>query len=130
MARDCAGFRDELARQTPVFDKAFLKTFIPLDTTVLGRHQSGTWDPGTGDTHYVDRLDIGYPDLNTRWKTISSTECGDDSCDSPRVGIAMGTKRTSHTMDELDLTSDIFNKAVNLVKQSLLFGYDQIHILT
>lgn len=108
MARNCDQFRDELARQTPVFDKAFLKTFIPLDSSVLGRHQTGSWEPGTGDTHFVDRLDVGYPNLNNRWKQISSAECGADSCNSPRVGIAMGSVRSSYFMEELDLTSDIF----------------------
>lgn len=108
MARSCTGFRDELARQTPWFDKAFLKTFIPLDSTVLGRHQTGNWDPGTGDTHFVDRLDVGYPNLNNRWQQISSAECGVDSCNPPRVGVAMGSVRSSYFMEELDLTSDIF----------------------
>lgn len=108
MARDCDEFRDELARQTPVFDKAFLKTFTPLDSTVLGRHESGTWQPGTGDTHFVDRLDIGYPNLNNRWQRISSAECGTDSCAPPRVGISMGSVRTDYGMDQIDLTSDLF----------------------
>lgn len=108
MARDCSEFRDELARQTPVFDKMFLKTYIPLDSSVLGRHETGNWEPGTGDEHFVDRLDIGYPNLNNRWQRISSAECGEDSCAPPRVGVSMGSVRSSYGMDQLDLTSDLF----------------------
>ena len=56
MPDPCDQFRDEMARQTPVFDRMFLKTYIPMETDMLGRHETGAWEMGTGDTHFVDRL--------------------------------------------------------------------------
>lgn len=108
MARDCSGFRTALAEQTPFYDKAFLKTYMPLETDVVGRHITGVWEPGTSDTHYVDRLDVGFPNLNTRWQQISSTNCGTDSCAPPRVFVAMGSVRSNYYDWQLDLQSTTF----------------------
>lgn len=107
MARDCDGFRTELQKQTNFFEPSFLKTYTPWDSDVLGRHDTGVWQTGTGDTHYVDRMDIGYPDLTNRWQPISSADCT-NACSPPEVGVSMGSERSSYTMAQLDLKGPLF----------------------
>jgi len=97
-----------MARQTPVFDKMFLKTYIPMETDMLGRHETGAWEMGTGDTHLVDRLDIGYPDMTGQWADIDSSECGTDACNPPETSVSMGSVRTEHNMQQKNLKSPLW----------------------
>lgn len=108
MPDPCDEFRDEMARQTPVFDKMFLKTYMPMETDMLGRHETGAWEMGTGDTHLVDRLDIGQPDLSGSWSDISSAECGTDACNPPRTYVSMGSVRSQHNMQQKELISPLW----------------------
>jgi hypothetical protein len=108
MAIDCNALRDEMARQTPFYDKMFLKSYQPMETDTLGRHETGAWEMGTGDTHYVDRLDIGQPDLTEPWEAIDSSECGNDPCSPPETSVAMGSKRTHHNMEQKNLKSPLW----------------------
>lgn len=107
MALSCNKFRTTLAAQTPVFDDMFLKDLKPLDSPVLGRHQTEAWEDGTGDTHYFDRIHIGQPDLNNNWQRISADEC-QDACAPPRVFVSYGTERNSYFKQQLVLQSQPF----------------------
>lgn len=107
MADSCTKLRTNLAAQTPVFDEMFLKDWKPLDSPVLGRHQTSVWDQGTGDTHYFDRIEIGQPDLTSRWQRIDAGEC-EDACTPPRVNVAFGTTRDSYYMEQFRLQSQLF----------------------
>lgn len=117
MADSCTYFRTNLAEQTPVFDKVFLPNFTPFDSAVMGRHETGVWQMGTGDTHQFDTITVGQPNLQNRWKRVnaglSSTGAdpqGDcvDACTVPRVFVGGGSKRSDYFPEELDLQSQLF----------------------
>lgn len=75
----------------------------------MGRHLTEVWKQGTGDTHISDRIEIGQPDLQDEWQTISATECDTNSpCNPPRTDVAFGTTRTSHNMKQKVLQSQLF----------------------
>lgn len=107
MAASCTQLRTNLAAQTPVFDEMFLKDWKPLDSPLIGRHLTEVWKEGTGDNHFIDRIEIGQPNLNTRWKRIDAGECR-DACSSPRQFVAFGTTRTNHYMEHFDIQSQLF----------------------
>jgi hypothetical protein len=107
MADACDAWRTNLAQRTPVYDKVFLKDYTPLNSPVLGRHETGTWETGTGDTHYFDTLTIGQPDLQNRWQRISAAEC-DNACNPPSVFVGFGTRRDSYYPEQLKLKSQTF----------------------
>lgn len=98
-----------LAQQTPVYDEIFLEDWKPLDSPVMGRHETEVWRAGTGDTHTTDRIEIGQPNLTNQWQQISAlAECsGATPCSPPRVNVAWGTTRTTHNMEQLRLQSPL-----------------------
>lgn len=107
MADSCTDLRTNLALQTPVYDEMFLEDFKPLDSPVMGRHESGPWQDGTGDTHYFDRIHVGQPDLSQSWQRIDAGEC-ENACAAPRVHVAFGTERNSYYKEQMVLTSQLF----------------------
>lgn len=108
VAIDCNKFRTNLARQTPVYDKIFLPDFKPLDSPVLGRHQSGPWTDGTGDTHVFDRIHIGQPNLTEQWQRIDAGECASAVCSPPSQFVSFGTERNSYFKEQFQLRSQPF----------------------
>jgi hypothetical protein len=100
--------RTNFAAQTPVYDEAFLQDWKPLDSAYMGKHLTETWKQGSGDSHISDRIEIGQPNLQTPWQTISATECGASPCDPPRTYVGFGTTRTSHNMEQRQLNSQLF----------------------
>jgi hypothetical protein len=107
MADSCSFLRTNLAAQTPVYDERFLEDWKPLDSPVIGRHETEVWKLGTGDTHISDRIEIGQPDLQNAWQRINAAECG-DACNPPRVNVAFGTTRDSYYMEQMRLQSQLF----------------------
>jgi len=107
MADACDAWRTNLASQTPIFDKEFLKDWTPLGNPFFGRHQSGTWEMGTGDTHFFDTITVGQPNLQNRWQRISAAEC-DNACNPPRVFVGFGSRRDSYFPEQIDLNSQTF----------------------
>lgn len=117
MADSCSKFRTNLAEQTPVFDEMFLPNFTPLNSAVMGRHETGVWPTGTGDTHTFDTITVGQPNLQNRWQRINAglsssgvdvTGACVDTCNPPRVFVGGGTKRHTYFPEQLDLQSQIF----------------------
>jgi hypothetical protein len=74
----------------------------------MGKHLTETWKQGSGDTHTSDRIEIGQPNLQTPWQTISATECGASPCDPPRTYVGFGTSRDTHNMEQRQLNSQLF----------------------
>jgi len=108
VANSCTSFRSNLALQTPVYDTLFLKEYKPMDSPLIGRHQTGAWEDGTGDTHYFDRITVGQPDLSKEWGRIDAAECGTNSCNPPRSFVAFGTDRDSYFKEQIVLQSQLF----------------------
>ncbi len=106
MAQSCSALRTMLAAQTPVYDEMFLQDWKPLDSPVLGKHETEVWKQGTGDTHISDEIDIGQPDLTNSWQQINAGEC-QSSCAAPRVRVSWGTTRTSHYMEQFRIESPL-----------------------
>lgn len=108
MAIDCTRFRTNLARLTPVYDKIFLEDFQPLDGPTLGRHETGTWENDTSDTHISTRIHVGQPDLTESWQRIDAGECASAVCSPPTKFVAFGTESGSYFKEQLDLRSQPF----------------------
>ena len=108
MANSCSSFRTTLAQQTLVYDRLFLSEWKPMDSAYIGRHETQSWEDGTGDTHYFDRITVGQPDLTAEWGRIDASECGTDSCNPPRVHVAFGTQRDSYFKEQIVLNSQLF----------------------
>lgn len=107
MAYNCDEFRTNLAAQTPVFDEMFLAELKPMDSPVTGRHETGAWEDGTGDTHFFDRIHVGQPDLSQEWQRIDAAEC-ENACSPPRVFVGFGTERNSYFKEQMQLQSQPF----------------------
>lgn len=97
-----------MALQTPVYDALFLKEFKPMDSPFIGRHETGTWEDGTGDTHFFDRMTVAQPDLTKSWGRIDASECGTNSCNPPRSFVSFGSQRDSYFKEQLVLNSQLF----------------------
>jgi hypothetical protein len=109
MADSCDFLRTNLAAQTPVYDERFLEDYKPFDATFAGRHNTRTWAMGSGDTHIYDQINVGYPNLQSDWQTISATECGTDSpCNPPADFVSFGSTRRQHNMKQKRLNSQLF----------------------
>jgi hypothetical protein len=108
VANSCTNFRTNLALQTPVYDKMFLREFKPMDSPLIGRHETEAWEDGTGDTHYFDRVTVGQPDLTKAWGRIDASECGTNSCNPPRSFVSFGTQRDSYYKEQIVLQSQLF----------------------
>jgi hypothetical protein len=108
MAVSCNLFRTNLARQTPVYDKIFLPDFKPLDSPVLGRHETESWQDGTGDTHVFDRIHIGQPNLTESWQRIDAAECASAVCSPPSQFVSFGTERNTYYKEQFQLRSQPF----------------------
>lgn len=104
---NCNSLRTNLAAQTPVYDEVFLQDWKPLANPFSGRHMTEVWKLGMGDRHLVDRIEIGQPNLNTRWKRIDAAECR-DTCVAPRQYVSFGSTRTEHYMEHFDIQSQLF----------------------
>lgn len=105
MAISCSVFRTQLAQQTPVYDKIFLEDYKPLDSAVLGRHETGVWADGTGDTHTFDRMEVGQPNLNQQWQRIDATDCAAAVCSPPVQMVSWGTSRNTYFKEQFQLRS-------------------------
>ena len=108
MADSCTKFTTHLASQTPVFDAMFLKDWKPLDSPIMGRHQTSVWEQGSGDTHYQDKIEIGQPDMTVPWQRMQAGACEGNPCTAPRTFVNYGTTRNSSYMEQRDLTSQLF----------------------
>lgn len=108
MANSCTNLRSNLAFQTPVYDKAFLADLKPMDSCYIGRHETGAWEDGTGDTHFFDRITVAQPNLTTPWGAVSAAECGSNACNPPRTFVSFGTQRSSYSKEQIVLTSQLF----------------------
>ena len=73
MSASCDFLRTNLAAQTPVYDERFLEDYKPFDATFAGRHNTKNWTMGSGDTHIYDQINVGFPNLQSDWQTISAT---------------------------------------------------------
>ena len=107
MADSCSAYLSQLAARTPVYDEDFLYDWKPLDSPVLGRHNTKVWTLGTGATHIHDTIDIGQPNLSQSWQTINAADC-QNPCAPPRVNVSFGTTRTSHGMQQFELQSQLW----------------------
>ena len=109
MAYDCTKLRNNLAKQTPVYDSVFLDDFISDMTTApyLGRHMTEVWG-FEADTVYFDKVHVGQANYLTPWATISGAECGANPCEPPNSFIGFGTSRDSAFMEQITLRSQPF----------------------
>ncbi len=105
MPISCDLTRTQLAAQTPVYDKIFLQDYKPLDSALIGRHQTEAWTDGTGDTHVFDRIQIGQPNLTTSWQRIDAGECAASVCKPPGQFVSFGTTRNSYFKEQFQLRS-------------------------
>ena len=109
MSASCDFLRTNLAAQTPVYDERFLEDYKPFDATFAGRHNTKNWTMGSGDTHIYDQINVGFPNLQSDWQTISATECGTDSpCSPPADYVSFGSTRRQHNMKQKRLNSQLF----------------------
>lgn len=113
----CSLWKSSLAQRTPNYDKAFLEDFTPLDSPYIGRHETGVWEMGTGDTHLFDTITVGQPNLQNRWQRINaglnSTGLPDgngcaNSCNPPSAFVAMGSRRDFYYPEQFNLRSNVF----------------------
>lgn len=109
MADSCSNFLTNLAAQTPVYDQRFLEDWKPLDSPIIGRHETDVWKTGTGDIHTSDQILIGQPNLTNPWQQLSAMGCA-DTCDVPSIFVGFGTQRRTYFLEAIDLKSQGFCK--------------------
>lgn len=80
----------------------------PMSSAFLGKHETGTWETGTGDTHIRTRVTIGYPNLQAPKQIISASECGQNPCNPPVSHVAFGTNRAQYVMEQWVMNSQPF----------------------
>lgn len=95
MALTCDQFRSNLASQTPVYDKVFLKDFISdmISEPYVGRHQTEEWPDGQSEI-FFDKIHSMQPNYLSPWQRRRADDCG-DTCNPPRTFVGYGTTRDS-----------------------------------
>lgn len=108
MAISCSLLSTTLARQTPVYDREFLKDFISdmPGLPFIGRHQTETWEDGA-DTRTFDKVHVGQPDYTAPWNRRNGADCGNTS--PPRQYISGGTTRDTYFMENKVLNSQLWD---------------------
>lgn len=108
MAISCSLLSTTLARQTPIFDKEFLKDFISdmPGMPFVGRHQTETWEDGA-DQRFFDKVHVGQPDYTVPWNKRSGADCANTL--PGRQFISGGTTRDSYFMENKVLNSQLWN---------------------
>lgn len=108
MAISCDDIRTNLARQTPVYDKVFLKDFISdmLAEPYVGRHTTEEWTDGKDELFY-DKIHFMQPNYFAAWQRRSSAECA-DTCQPPRTFVGYGTTRDSAFTEQIILNTQRF----------------------
>lgn len=106
MSFNCNAIKTELARQTPVFDEAFLEDFISTEmanSPFMGRHKTKTWTDGK-DTLIFDKVHVQQPDYLSDWERINGDEC-ENPCEPPETTVGHGTTRDSVFMEQKNVNS-------------------------
>ncbi len=108
MAISCSLLSTTLARQTPLFDKEFLKDFISdmPGLPFIGRHMTETWEDGA-EVRVFDKVHVGQPDYTAPWQRRSGKDCANTL--PPRQFIAGGTTRDEYWTENKVLTSQLWN---------------------
>lgn len=108
MSLSCSQLNSSLARQTPVYDSAFLKDFISDMTTApyLGRHQTEIWDDGA-ETRVFDKISVGQPNYTNQWNKRVGADCGMSF--PTKNYVAFGTTRDNYFMENQNLFSQLFS---------------------
>lgn len=108
MVISCQLLSTTLARQTPVYDKEFLKDFISdmPGLPFVGRHQTETWEDGA-DTRTFDKVHVGQPDYTAPWNRRNGADCANTA--PPRQYIAGGTTRDTYFMENKVLNSQLWD---------------------
>jgi hypothetical protein len=108
MALSCQQLSSSLARQTPVYDKAFLKDFISdmPGLPFVGRHMTETWEDGA-ETRVFDKIHVGQPNFTNQWNRRRGADCGMSF--PTKNYVAMGTTRDEYFMENQNLYSQLWN---------------------
>jgi len=108
MSISCSQLSTTLARQTPVYDKEFLKDFISdmPGLPFIGRHQTETWEDGA-EERYFDKVHVGQPDYTASWNRRRGGDCANTM--PPSQFISGGTTRDSYYMENKLLKSQLWN---------------------
>ena len=112
MAVSCTTLRSNFARQTPVFDEAFLQDYISdmVNEPFVGRHMTETWDDGAS-AKFFDKIHVQQPDYLTPWARRgvgNGTDCAAEVCNVPRQLVGYGTTRDSYFTEQKELQSQPF----------------------
>lgn len=113
MAISCQLLSTTLARQTPVYDKEFLKDFISdmPGAPFVGRHQTETWEDGA-EVRFFDKVHVGQPDYTVQWNKRVSGPGGNNECANTMPGsqfISGGTTRDSYFTENKLLKSQLWS---------------------
>lgn len=108
MAISCQLLSTTLARQTPVYDKEFLKDFISdmSGAPFVGRHQTETWEDGA-DVRVFDKVHVGQPDYTVQWNKRVGADCGNTYPGSQF--ISGGTTRDQYFTENKVLKSQLWS---------------------
>lgn len=113
MAISCQLLSTTLARQTPVYDKEFLKDFISdmPGAPFVGRHQTETWEDGA-EIRVFDKVHVGQPDYTVGWNKRVSGPSGNAECANTMPGsqfISGGTTRDQYFTENKVLKSQLWS---------------------
>lgn len=108
MAISCQLLSTTLARQTPVYDKEFLKDFISdmPGMPFLGRHMTETWEDGA-EVRVFDKVHVGQPDYTAPWNVRKGADCGNTM--PPSQYISGGTTRDQYFTENKLLKSQLWS---------------------
>ena len=108
MAISCSQLSTALARQTPVYDEAFLKDFISdmPGQPYVGRHKTKIWNDGA-ETRVFDKVHVGQPDFTSPWNKRLGADCGMSF--PTKTYVAHGATRDTYFMENRNLYSQLWN---------------------
>jgi len=112
MAVSCDTLRSNFARQTPVFDEAFLQDYISdmVNEPFVGRHMNETWEDGAASRTF-DKIHVQQPDYLKPWARRgvgNGSDCAAPVCAPPRTLVGYGTTRDTYFTEQKLLQSQPF----------------------
>jgi hypothetical protein len=111
-SEQCRRINNVLFRRTPDFDRELARDRFPFNYLYTGMYDSGTWEPGTGDTHTWDKVHVTRPNDDGCWDEVSiggssSTICS-PVCAPARLYTGWGSTRASYGKFHRDYQTPVF----------------------
>ncbi len=100
MDLNCCSFPQFLVSNEPFYDELIVYDIRPTDNTWIGNVATGTFPPGTGVEHRLNRFKNVWPNTTKTWTRTSYAGCIGTPCDKDEHCIGWGSSQLVYYLEE------------------------------